>query len=344
MFWFCRWSASSSTVLLATWGLCDFIGLDLSSDDIERFARPQNVRMSRLMEIAAELLSDDGFFSFYSNLEEYLGRERVEEFLDSGERAQASLEGDDLADLKARAGAGNRLLAQSHRLELERFGYALAASSPGRPPAKVQATPVTGEASDNRLQHLQTVIDTQRRAHASQLHDLEATFDAQREVFLASIREFETTLQREREGFAAHFGDFEAAHQREREAFLARIKELDATLQNERGAFLAWIGELEATVANERGAYGEQLIAMKTTMDAERQAFAARIQELEATLQAEREGFIGRISELAEHRRGLLGSGAGWGCRECSRRADGCGGTSDRRLCHASLVALQAEA
>ena len=231
MFWFCRWSASSSTVLLATWGLCDFIGLDLSSDDIERFARPQNVRMSRLMEIAAELLSDDGFFSFYSNLEEYLGRERVEEFLDSGERAQASLEGDDLADLKARAGAGNRLLAQSHRLELERFGYALAASSPGRPPAKVQATPVTGEASDNRLQYLQTVIDTQRRAHASQLHDLEATFDAQREVFLASIREFETTLQREREGFAAHFGDFEAAHQREREAFLARIKELDATFK-----------------------------------------------------------------------------------------------------------------
>jgi hypothetical protein len=123
------------------------------------------------MEIAAELLSDDGFFSFYSNLEEYLGRERVEEFLDSGERAQASLEGDDLADLKARAGAGNRLLAQSHRLELERFGYALAASSPGRPPAKVQATPVTGEASDNRFSNsgfrCQALRDHPCRAHCS---------------------------------------------------------------------------------------------------------------------------------------------------------------------------------
>src|SRR4029077_3071908 len=46
--------------------LSDFIGIDLSDHHIDRFTRPQNVRMSQVKNIAAELLSDDRFFTFYS--------------------------------------------------------------------------------------------------------------------------------------------------------------------------------------------------------------------------------------------------------------------------------------
>ncbi|TMJ89948.1 MAG: hypothetical protein E6G76_07200 [Alphaproteobacteria bacterium] len=296
--------------------LCDFIGIELSEQDVHRFAQPQNVRMSEVQNLAAELLSDDDrFFSFFSRLEQSFGRERVREFLEFGERTKASLESDDLADLKGRVGAGNRRLAEDYGLELERFGYTLAAASPSRTPA-IQTAPTTGQPSENRLTQLQGVIDTQRRAHANQIGDIEATFDAQRQVFRARIQDLEATLDRERNGFAAQFRDLEAVLQREREGFGARIEELDATVHNERAAFaaeftqsgathqrerevfLARIGELDTTLAAERDAFRARIGELETTLGAEREAFLARVREVETRLHEEREAFLARIREL----------------------------------------------
>jgi hypothetical protein len=244
--------------------LCGFIGIDLSDHDIDRFTRPHNVRMSQIRNIAAELLSDDRFFTFYSNLEESFGQERVQEFLDAGERAVASLEDDDLADLKERVGLGNRLLTEEYGLELERFGYVLGATQLSPQQTKVQNAPLIRRVSANRLKQLQVVIDTQRRAHASQIADIQTTLDL------------------------------------ERQAFVARIQELETTLQAERDAFVARIRGLEWTVESERGAYADQIAAMQMSFDAERRAFVVRIRELEATLQAEHDAFVARIRELEQ--------------------------------------------
>jgi hypothetical protein len=303
--------------------LCDFIGIGLSEHDINRFARPQNVRMSQVKNIAAELLSDDRFFTFYSELEQSFGRERVEEFLDARERAVASLEDDDLAHLKERVGPGNRLLAEEYGLELEWFGYALAAVSPSRARPKVQSTPLVRDVSENRLTQLQSVIDAQRHAHADQIGDIQATFEAQREVFAARIQDLEATLQRERDGFVAQFKELEATLQRERDAFRAHIKELEATLQRERDAFLAHIKGLDATLQRERDAFVPRIRELETTLQSERDASLTRIdasltriRELEGTvenersayahqlaamqttLNAERQAFVARIHEL----------------------------------------------
>jgi hypothetical protein len=277
--------------------LCDFIGIELSEQDVRRFALPQNVRMSEVQNLAAELLSeDDRFFSLFSQLEQAFGRERVAEFLDFGERVTAPLEGDDLADLKERVGPGNRRLVEDYGLELERFGYALAASASRTPP--IQTASLTGQVSENRLTQLQSVIDTQRRAHANQIGDIGAAFDAQRQVFRARIQDLEATLERERDGFVAQFRELEAVLQREREGFGARIAELDATVHSERAAFGAEFTQSEATRQREREAFLAHIGQLDTTLAAERDAFRARIGELETTLGAEREAFLARIREL----------------------------------------------
>jgi hypothetical protein len=296
--------------------LCDFIGIALSEQDVQRFARPQNVRMSERQNLAAELFSaDDRFSSFFSQLEQAFGRERVGEFLDFGERITASLEGDDLADLKRRVGAGNRRLAEDYGLELERYGYTLAAAPPSRTPSIVIA-PVTGQLSQNRLTQLQSVVDTQRRAHANQIGDIEATFDTQRHVFHARIQDLEATLARERDAFAVQFRELDAVLQREREGFRAHIKELDATIHNERAAFaaeftqseatrqrereafLARIGELDAALAAERDGFRARIGELETMLGAERETFLARVREVETGLHSEREAFLVRIREL----------------------------------------------
>jgi hypothetical protein len=268
--------------------LCDFIGIGLSDHDIDRFVRPQNVRMSRIGNIAAELLPDDRFFAFYSNLEQSFGRERVQQFLDAGERAAASLEDDDLADLRERAGPGNRMLTEEYGLELERFGYALAAAPLSQNRTNVQSRSLVRRVSTNRLKQLQVVIDTQRRAHANQIADTQTAFDAERDSFVARIRELEGTVESERGAYAGQIAAMQMTFDAERQAFVARIQELDATLQAEHDAFVARIRELENEMEGLRAAQVLQIADMQRIFEAERQAFVTRIQKLEANLQAER--------------------------------------------------------
>src|SRR5262245_5304325 len=305
--------------------LCSFAGLDLSDDDVDRFAQPRNVRMSQTRNLAAELLTDDRFCTFYSRLEQDFGRERLDEFLDQGDRAAAALDDADLADLSDRVASGNRLLAEEYDLDLERYGYAVAAkASPSPVRFNVEGARGPKTASRGQLEQLQSIIDMQRRAQASQIADMQGTFAAEREAAVARIRELEGTLKAEHEAFVARIRELEAmlaAERRaqadqiaemqgtfaaEREAAVARIRELEGTLKAEHEAFVARIRDLEALIEVERRAQADQIAEMQGTFAAEREAAVARIRELEGTLKAEHDAFVARIRELegtlkAEH-------------------------------------------
>jgi hypothetical protein len=105
--------------------LCEFADLPLSSVDLERYDKPRNTRMSAMKALAADMIFDGEFFDFYSGLQERLGQEELEKLLDAGDRAAAGLEPEDLADLRQRAAAANRQLAEEYDVELERYGYPL---------------------------------------------------------------------------------------------------------------------------------------------------------------------------------------------------------------------------
>ena len=175
--------------------LCNFIGIELARADIERYGEARNTRMSAMKSLAAEMMPDDGFFNFYSTLQQRLGSEQLDELLDAGDRAEAMLDRDDVADLRLRVAAGNRLLAERYSLDLERYGYPLGqghASAASGAPVRSRMPRAPSSNSTNQLDQLQAIIDTQRTANARLVDELNERFSAEREAFVARIRELET--------------------------------------------------------------------------------------------------------------------------------------------------------
>jgi hypothetical protein len=254
--------------------LCDFMGVDFSDNDVDHFALPRNVRMSELKDLAGELLTEDRFFAFYTGLQETLGRGRLEEALDSGRRAVATLNDDTLADLKERVGSGNRLLAEEYGLDLERYGYTIAAA-----PAKVlpRNRAPARETSLEQLSQLRAIIETERHAHATEIAEMDAGYHVERQATIARIEALDTDLDALRTAQANQIADIRATHDAERESFVARIRDLERELDALRAAQANLIADIRAT------------------HDAEREAFVARIRELEATHDAEREAFVHEI-------------------------------------------------
>jgi hypothetical protein len=294
--------------------LCDFVGIGLADEEVDRYTEVQNKRMSHLQSLACDLLADDRFFSIYTTLEQEFGREQLAQFLDRGERARAVLDDEALADLRSRVGSDNRLLAEEYHLNLERYGYALAETS--AKPARVKGVSPAREASSSQIDHLSTIIETERQAKTSQISEMEKTFAGKREAAIARIRELEAMLEAEHNAFVARIRELEASldgerraqadqivemqktFAAEREAAIARIRELEAMLEAEHNAFVARIRELEASLDGERRAQASQIVEMQKAFAAEREAAIARIRELEATLGAEHDAFVARIDEL----------------------------------------------
>jgi len=217
--------------------LCDFIGIRMSDADVDHYAKPRNVRVSQLRSLADELLTDDRFFTIYSTLEEEFGRERIQELLDRGDRAIAVLDHEDLADLRSRVASGNRLLAEKYMLDLERYGYAMAASlAPSQKTAGLKTVSRASGLRSSLNDQLLKIIDTERQAKASQMAEMQQLFAAERETAIARIRELEATLKAEHD------------------AFVARIRELEENLEGERHARANQIAEMQRSFAAEREA------------------------------------------------------------------------------------------
>jgi len=294
--------------------LCDFIGLDLSEEDIHHYADARNVRMSQRRSMACELLPDDRFAALYEGLGQEFGRERLDQFLDTGERAEAALGEEDLSDLTARVGSGNRRLAEEYGLDLERYGYTLAAK-PSALAKPVRIAPVRDDAS-GRTDHLVAVIEAQRKAKGKQIAamrksfatergafqarigELQASLDAERDAQARQVAQMRETFAAEREAAAARIGEVEGTLKLERAAFGARIGELEAVLNRDRKAFVTRIDGLEQTLDDQRTGHGKQITEMQEIFALEREAMAARIREVDARLQGEREAFVARIDEL----------------------------------------------
>ena len=107
--------------------LCDFLGLPYSSDDAAHHREIHNQRMSRRRELIAELLPDGRFSRFYAELAEHLSPSQLDAFLESGPRATTELWAEDEERIRQRVGLGNWLLAKEFGLDLERYGYLMAA-------------------------------------------------------------------------------------------------------------------------------------------------------------------------------------------------------------------------
>jgi len=255
--------------------LCDFMEIELSDDDIDSFAQPRNVRMSSVKNLAAELLADDRFFTFYSTLEQVLGRERMQKFLGEGERVVASLDEEDLTDLRERVGSGNRLLAEVFGLDLKRLGYEVAVAPVDEMSQKLAkaatSMPLVKRASANRT--LQAIIDTQRRA-----------LDAERQAGAARVRELRV----------------------EHDALVARIRELDEAEQAARAAHASQITELKATLEVERQAAATRVRELEATLGAERVAFTARMRELETGSGVPGRQLISELGRRIGRRIGML--------------------------------------
>ena len=211
--------------------LCDFVGIGLSDEDVDHYTTPRNVRMSQLRNLAGELLTDDRFFSIFAALEQEFGRERLEQFLDRGERATAVLDDEALADLRSRVACGNGLLAEEYDLDLERYGYALAAMPmTSAKPVGLKSNPPTREASSSRIDQLLAIIDVERQAKASQISEVQQAFAAEHEAAVARIRELEASLDGERRAQANQIAEMQKIFAAEREAAIARIRELETSL------------------------------------------------------------------------------------------------------------------
>jgi glycosyltransferase involved in cell wall biosynthesis len=187
---------------------------------------------------------------------------------------------------------------------------------PSQKPDKPRRAQRIRQASANRINQLQAIIDRERRGHAAHLADMQRTFDgehrtaairireleaslqAEHHASVARIRELETGVEAERHAHAGQIADAQRTFGAERQAAVARIGELETTLHAERDAFIARIGELESIVEADRRAHAGQIADAQRTLGAERRAVAARIQEIETTLHAERHAFVARIREL----------------------------------------------
>lgn len=106
--------------------LCDFLGLQITAQDVQNYSQIQNRRMSVRQELVAELLRDDRFSHLYSDLIEEIGRERVDAYLDDGPRASVATRSADEEKIRRRVGVGNWVLAREFNLDLERYGYLVA--------------------------------------------------------------------------------------------------------------------------------------------------------------------------------------------------------------------------
>jgi hypothetical protein len=176
--------------------LCKFADIALSRADVERYREPRNTRMSAMKGLAADMIADDQFFDFYSVLRQRLGREQLDELLDSGDRAAAMLEPEDLTDLGQRVAAGNRLLAGEYGVELERYGYPLGeegafSAAPVR--AALPRPSTRSESSTDRVAQLQALIDSQIIEHSRLVDELNERFAAEREALVGRIRQLELT-------------------------------------------------------------------------------------------------------------------------------------------------------
>ena len=279
--------------------LCRFMGIELSPQDIERYMQPRNVRMSVLETLVAELMPDERFSNFYSTLQQRLGSKQLSEILDTGDRSIVSLGSEELADLRQRVEAGNRLLSQHYDLDLQRYGYPLSkeltpeerklAPSAGRP---ISSTPTTP------LEQLRAVIDSERVAKARLVQNLTKAMTAERSAFLGRIQELEESRDGERAAYAVRITELENVLIAERAAFGIRMNELESVLSAERAVFATRIGELEDVLGTERTAFGARINELENVLSAERTAFGARIDELESVLSAERAAFGARINEL----------------------------------------------
>jgi len=282
--------------------LCGFMGLELSEGDAARFAQPENVRMSVRQNDVAELLGDDRFFRFYFDLEQSLGGERLNRLLDEGERTNAVLAVDDLADLRQRVASGNRLLADEHDLDLERYGYPLAARKPASPRRQSRTSRAGQEgrrtSSVTPTEELDGILEAERNAYASQIEELQTGFAEERRAVLARIGELGATLKAERDAYAGQIGELQTRLEAEHDAFVGRIRELEDAREAERGAYAGQISELQARLDAERDAFVARITELEGTLEAERGAFAARISELEGTVEAERGAHTARVRDL----------------------------------------------
>jgi hypothetical protein len=103
--------------------LCQFMSVNLTDADIKAFDTIHNRRMSVRRNLAAELMGDDRFNDFLTELVEAFGREGVEAFLDGGRTNTFKLQASDDDRLRRHIGLGNWLLAREFDLDLSRYGY-----------------------------------------------------------------------------------------------------------------------------------------------------------------------------------------------------------------------------
>jgi len=281
--------------------LCDFMELKLSDEDVARFKNPENARMSVRQDSVAELLSDDRFSSFFADLENLLGRNELVQLLNEGERASTSWAPDDLADLRQRVASGNRRLADDYDLDLERYGYPMAApGAAARPVSSAANTKASKKSPTARAEELDALLELERRAHASQIEEIERQFEEERNALLARIDQVDDTLGAERTTYVARINELQGRLDGQPEAFIAQIDTLQGQLRAERDAHAAHVAELQTREKAEQDALIARIRELGTILEAERDAFVARIARLEATLQAEREVFAGRIADLEE--------------------------------------------
>jgi len=106
--------------------LCRFMDICLTEADLQSYVQIRNRRMAARRELVAELLHDDRFSRFFSDLTDDIGRERLDAFLDSGPLAEVELSAIDEEQIRRRIGTGNWLLARQFDLPLARYGYPMA--------------------------------------------------------------------------------------------------------------------------------------------------------------------------------------------------------------------------
>jgi hypothetical protein len=106
--------------------LCAFMDLRLTEADLQNYVPIRNRRMAARRELVAELLHDDRFGRFFSDLTDNIGRERLNAFLDSGPFAKIELSAVDEEHMRRSVGTGNWLLARQFDLPLGRYGYPVA--------------------------------------------------------------------------------------------------------------------------------------------------------------------------------------------------------------------------
>ncbi len=154
--------------------LRDFLGLPCSSDDAARYREIHNQRMSQRRELIAELLPDGRFSRFYAELTEHLSPSQLDAFLDGGPRATMELQPEDEERIRRRVGLGNWLLSKEFGLDLERYGYLMAADGDFSARQLAVAWQELAFRTDlERLSHDTEMIALRQRAEVARLRRLE---------------------------------------------------------------------------------------------------------------------------------------------------------------------------